>query len=611
MRLLSMRAVAALALAMFAGVLLAACGSDDDSGGSSGSVDETLAKHEPITEAPSDAPEGGSLEVVNSGDVDYIDPGAMYYQFSYMVQQATQRTLVGWPPDETEEPQPDIADGEPEISEDGLTVTFTIRDGVMFSPPVDREVTAADVEYAIERALMPGVANGYAEAYLGELEGFDEALETARTKETVAPDISGVTATDDKTLELTLDEPTSAVVIQSLSLPISAPVPEEYAKEFDAESPSTYGQNQVATGPYMIENDSSGEAIGYQPGKEIHMVRNPNWDPETDFRPAYLDEVTVTEGFTDVNSATRKILQGDSQVNGDIIPEPEGLKLAAQEYPDQLQLVPSGGNRYISLNTTIPPFDDINVRKAVIAAADREALRLERGGELVGPIAQHFIPPNFPGFEESGGLEGDPDIDFIKSTTGDPELAEEYFREAGFESGQYEGDDEVLIVAENAGIDKRVGEAANDLFTELGFNVTFRQVNGDIMYTRFCNRPDAEVAVCPNVGWLKDFNDPQSILDPTFNGENIQEINNSNWPQLDVPEINDAMNEAALITDENERAEKWGEIDTMVMEQAPAIPYLWDNQANVNSANVNTVVNLFNGVTDLSFTSVEEPSEEG
>ena len=400
-------------------------------------------------------------------------------------------------------------------------------------------------------------------------------------------------------------------MVQSLSLPISAPVPEEYAKEFDAENPSAYGPNQVATGPYMIENDSSGEAIGYQPGKEIHLIRNPNWDAETDFRPAYLDEITVTEGFSDVNSATRKILSGDSQVNGDIIPEPEGLKLAAQEFPDQLQLVPSGGNRYISMNTQIPPFDDINVRKAVVAATDREALRLERGGELVGPIAQHYIPPNFPGFEESGGLEGDPDIDFMQSTTGDPEVSEKYFKEAGFESGKYEGDDEVLIVAENAGIDKRVGEAANDLFTELGFNVTFRQVNGDIMYTKFCNRPDAEVAVCPNVGWLKDFNDPQSILDPTFNGENIQEINNSNWPQLDDPAINEAMNEAALITDEDERAEKWGEIDTMVTESAAAIPYLWDNQANVYSANVNAVMNLFNGVTDLSSTSVEEPSEEG
>ncbi len=93
--------------------------------------------------------------------------------------------------------------------------------------------------------------------------------------------------------------------------------------------------------------------------------------PTTDYRPAYLDRIEFKEGFTDVNSATRRILTGDSQVNGDILPEPEGLKLAATQYPDQLSITPSGGNRYVALNTTLPPFDDVNVRKAVLAAADR------------------------------------------------------------------------------------------------------------------------------------------------------------------------------------------------------------------------------------------------
>jgi peptide/nickel transport system substrate-binding protein len=596
------------ALLLLAVLGIAACGGDDDDDGGA-SVEEALGEFAPVNEAPDDATEGGTLEVIASGDVDYIDPGAQYYQFSYMISDATQRKLVSWPPDVTDEPQPDLAESEPEISDDNQTITFTIRDDVSFSPPVDRPVTAADFEYAIERAMLPGVPNGYIQAYMSEVEGFDEALEAVKEDETVAPDLKGVTAVDDQTLEIQLTKPTAATVVQALSLPISVPVPEEYAKEFDAESPSTYGQNQVSTGPYMIENNSEGEAIGYEPGREIHLVRNPNWDPETDYRPAYVDEITVTEGFTDVNSATRKILQGDSQVNGDIVPEPEGLKLAAQDYPDQLQLLPSGGNRYVALNTTIPPFDDINVRRAVVAAADREALRLERGGELVGPIATHFIPPDIPGFEEAGGLEG-PGFDFLANPQGDPELAAEYFRKAGYESGKYEGDEELLMVAENAGVDKRVGEAALDMFEELGFNIQFRQVNGDVMYTRFCSRPDAEVAICPNVGWIKDFNDGQSILDPTVNGENIIDVNNTNWPQLDVPEINQAINDASLVNDPEERAQAWGEVDRMVTEQAPAIPYVWDNQPTVASGNVNLVTNLFNGQADLNFTSIDQGSGE-
>jgi peptide/nickel transport system substrate-binding protein len=125
------------------------------------------------------------------------------------------------------------------------------------------------------------------------------------------------------------------------------------------------------------------------------------------------------------------------------------------------------------------------------------------------------------------------------------------------------------------------------------------------MYTKFCNVPKAAVAVCPNVGWLKDFNDAQSILEPTFSGDAIAPVNNSNWPQLDDPEVNQAMEEAKLITDPAERAQAWGEVDQMITALAPAVPYVWDFTPNVASANVNGVINAFNGTYDLAFTSLK------
>ncbi len=591
--------LSALSAAFAAG--LVACGSD-----SGGETDVAQNDFPPTTEAPSDAEEGGTLEVIAAGDVDYIDPGAMYYQFSYMIGYAAHRPLYSWQPADVEQASPDLAEGEAEISSDERTIEIAIRDGVEFSPPVDREVTSDDVKYALERALLPGVANGYVEAYMSDLEGFEEAQKAASEDKTVAPDIKGIETPDDKTIVFTLDKPTALLFVQALSLPVSAPVPEEYAKEFDAETPSTYGDNQVATGPYMIENDSSGELTGYSPGKEIHMVRNPSWDGSTDYRPAYLDEIQVTEGFTDLTSASRKILQGESQVNGDFAaPPPQILKEAATETPDQLSLSPAGGNRYIAMNTQIPPFDDLDVRKAVVAAADREALRLTRGGELIGPIASHYIPPDMPGFEEAGGTEG-PGLDFLANPEGDPDLAAEYMKDAGFESGKYEGKEELLMVGDDTGVGRKTAEVTLDLLEGLGFKVDFQPVTHDIMYTKFCNVPKEEVHVCPNVGWLKDFNDPQTILDPTFNGENIQPVNNSNWPQLDVPEINRAMEEAKLINDPAERAQAWGEIDTMIGEQAPAIPWVWDYNAGLRSENVNGVVNLFNGSWDLTFTSIDQ-----
>jgi peptide/nickel transport system substrate-binding protein len=596
MRRMPLKAVF-LALLVLLTLGLAACGDNEEGGGGLSASD-----FPPPTAPPDDAQKGGTLTVVNSGDVDYIDPGAGYYQPTYIVDFATQRTIVGWPPDKTGKPAPDLADGEPQISDDFKTITFKIKQGVKFSPPVNREITSADFKYAIERGLLPGVATGYIRPYLEDLLGFDAAEAKAAKNGTIAPNIPGITTPDDRTLVLKLDKPTAAVAEQALSLPIGAPVPEEYAKEFDADSPSTYSEHVVGTGPYMIENDDQGNVTGYSPGKEIILVRNPNWDPSTDYRPAYLDRIEYKEGFTDVNSAVRKILTGDSQVNGDILPEPAGLKLAATKYPDQLTLTGGSGNRYISLNTSIPPFNDINVRKAVIASADRESLRLARGGELAGAIATHFIPADFPGFEEAGGEKG-PNLDFIANPKGDPQLAAEYMRKAGFKSGKYEGDKPILIFGENAGVDKQVSEVVRDIFTKLGFKVTLREVSGDTVYTKFCNVPKTNYNVCATTGWIKDFNDPQSILDVPFNGASIVPTNNSNWPLLDVPAINKGLDKAKLVSDPQERLKAWGQLDDQIMAQAPAIPYLWDTQPGVNSKNVNLVINRFNATVDLSFTS--------
>jgi peptide/nickel transport system substrate-binding protein len=113
------------------------------------------------------------------------------------------------------------------------------------------------------------------------------------------------------------------------------------------------------------------------------------------------------------------------------------------------------------------------------------------------------------------------------------------------------------------------------------------------------------VPICPNVGWFKDFADPQSMLDPTFNGDNILEQGNVNWPQLNVPEINQAMKDAAVVPVGTERNKAWAKIGHMIAEQAPAIPWIWDKTALVNSKDVVAVANGYYTTHDLSYTSVK------
>jgi peptide/nickel transport system substrate-binding protein len=589
--------IASLALA------LASCGGDGDE-----SASETAAKFPAPTAAPDNAKKGGTLDVLANGDVDYIDPGGAYYQFTYMITSAAQRALLSWQPDDVAGPTPDLATGEPTISSDNKTLTFKIRPGIRYSPPlgggqgVERDVTSADVKYAVERALLPGVANAYATSYLDSLAGFDAALAAVEKDPTTAPEISGIETPDDQTIVFKLDQSEAAIVKQALSLPISAPVPEEYAKKYDAESPSGYGEHQLATGPYYVTN--------YEPGKNITMERNPNWDASTDWRPAYLDKIDIQEGFTDTVSAGKKILTGSEQVNGDFSSEPQTLKLAATKYPDQLTLTPSGGNRYVALNTSKPPFDDVNVRKAVVAGSDRESLRATRGGELTGPIATHFIPPDIPGFEEAGGLAGPQgsEFDFVQNPKGDPDLAASYMKKAGFSSGKCEGGEcSIDMVSDNAAPGSNTAQVVKDQLTQLGFKVDLQSVTQDVMYTKFCGVPANTPNVCPNVGWLKDFNDPQSILDVPFNGQAIKPSNNSNWPLLDVKSINDAMDKAALVNDPDERAKAWGKIDEDVTALAAAIPWVWDDQANIESSDVAGVINKFNANWDVAYTSLTNP----
>jgi peptide/nickel transport system substrate-binding protein len=124
------------------------------------------------------------------------------------------------------------------------------------------------------------------------------------------------------------------------------------------------------------------------------------------------------------------------------------------------------------------------------------------------------------------------------------------------------------------------------------------------MFSKFCGVPSANVAMCPTAGWLKDFADPQTFLDPTFNGDNILPSGNSNWSELDDPGLNERMRRAALLSAPAERARAWGDIDDRITQLAPAVPWLWPRHANLRSANVVGTIDEDNAVWSLAYTRI-------
>jgi peptide/nickel transport system substrate-binding protein len=518
----------------------------------------------------------------------------------WMLCRSTQRPLYSYKPDNGAQLVPDLAAAGPQVAADGKTVTVKIRSGVRFSLPVNREVTARDVKYAIERGFFNTVNNGYVGAYFGDIAGAKVGAAPGST-------ISGLQTPDDHTIVFHLTKPTGGVLAAgALAMPITAPVPQEYASALDKRNPSSYGQSQVATGPYMIQNDAKGRAVGYQPGRSIHLVRNPNWAKSTDFKPAYLDEIENMTAQTDTTVSSRRIVSGQGMVTGDFSPPPEILKQASTSQKDQLLISPGTGGRWVSMNTTIKPFDDINVRKAVIAGFDRNAMRLSRGGPIVGGLATHFLSPTIAGAAEAGGSKG-PGFDFMNDTgRPNPALSAQYFKKAGYPSGKYTGTESILMVGDSAGVAAKAAEIAKQNFEDMGFKVTLRLVTHESMYAKYCNVPAAKVAVCPNVGFVADFADGQTLLDPTFNGKNILKLNNANWSQLDDPHINQEMDRAEQLTDPSERAKAWAQADRDITAQAPAVPWLWDNNPVLASKNVNVAISKANGgIVDLNFSSLK------
>jgi peptide/nickel transport system substrate-binding protein len=546
--------------------------------------------------APAPVP-GGDLTMLASSDVDYLDPGHTYYTFGEMVTLATNRPLYSFRPDDALHPVPDLAAADPQISPDLKTVTVQIKPGIRYAPPVNREVTSADVKYAFERFFSVNVGGQYPEYF--------DVIKGAPSRETHGVrSISGITTPDPHTIVFKLRQRAGIAFAASLVMPVTVPVPQEYARRFDKHNPSTYNTHVAFTGPYMVQNSAAGSLTGYKPGKSIQLVRNPNWVAATDYRPAYLNAIHIN---TDAPNGTADAQQvaGGSNLLLDTNPPASALARLESSSPALLSTVQAGGFRYFSLNTKVKPFNDINVRKAVMAGFDRVGARQTRGGAAVGDIATHLLPPDLPGFAEAGGAAGFPDIDYFNAgnESGNMAIAAKYLKKAGYRSGRYKGTRRLLLVGPDENPGKATIVFAAGQLRKLGFKVRVRLVDQDAVYTDWCQIPAKRVAMCA-AGWFKDFADPESMLEPVFKGSLINHHSgNINYSMLDDHRLDAAMNAAAVATGED-RLTRWAAIDKRIIGDAAAIPFLWDKTTLLHAPNVASVPNPYLALWDLSFTSV-------
>ena len=274
----------------------------------------------------------------------------------------------------------------------------------------------------------------------------------------------------------------------------------------------------------MLKNNAEGKVlgIGYIPGKSATLVRNPNWNAEhrlparlpernqhQDRRHRHGDRPPGARRHEHRRRTTRRRRSRSSSSR---------LKNTRASS----QISPGAGSHYIGVNNKVGPFTNVDLRKAFWAALDRAAMDKARGGELVTDVMTHFIYPTIPGFEQAGGLKG-PQVDYNEHPEGNMAVAEKYMKLAGYPSGKYTGsqdDRQVVGATRQPGRTGRGNRQPDAEEPRLQDQVHARRsIDRCTRSTATC--PKEEIDVCPNVGWIADFADPQTVLNITFNGNLI------------------------------------------------------------------------------------------
>lgn len=574
------RVAAPVAVACTAALLaVAACsGGSTPSGSGAGSTDEGT---------PS---KGGTLNMLGSGDVDYMDPNITYYSVGYVAARLWSRQPYSFAadPKSSDEAVPDLAEAMPKVSDDGKTVQFTIRQGAKWNTSPARQITAEDVIRGIKRTCNPAQPFGGLPDYLDLFAGFsDFCAGFAKVKPDAAAiagyinknDVAGLkVGGDDRTVVMTLTHP-AAYLADMLTLPAFSPAPEEYDKYVPASA--DLAQNSLSSGPYRIAS--------YSPTKRIEFTRNPAWDAATDpVRKAYVDKVVVDETVS--QESTQQQLQTGTpgaDMEFDNYPPPSQLPGLISAQDPKLNLgETASSNPYIVFNTVSPnnngALGKVEVRQALMYALNRDTIIQALGGPKVYPPLTHVVPPSLVG----GETNFDP-------YPRDVNKAKQLLQQAGLGSGLT-----LKLLYRNAseGSSKAFATVQQDL-KEAGITVQGVPSPNADFYTRYLQVPSVAkrgVWDLSIAGWGADWygNGALSYFNPLFSGKTAFPPVGSNFGFYDSPAANALISKAVQATSEEEAATLWHQADQQVMKDAAFFPITNPKQANYRAEQVKNTVYL-------------------
>ena len=427
-----------------------------------------------------------------------------------------------------------------ETSEDGLTWTFHLRDGLKWSDGSD--LTANDFVYSWKRVCDPMVAAPYAETVLSMVEGYDKAIEGDL-------DALQVVAQDDNTLVVTLSNPCS--YFGSLAAFATLSPVQEATVTANGDAWATSAATYISNGPFYVSE--------WVPGSYIMMSKNPYyWNADA----IKLDGIKWNL-IEDSNAAYSAYQTGEVLMIKDVPTEEiPSLKGNADFYVD-----PIIGTYYISMNLERDAFKDARVRKALSLAIDRDYVANTLMQGTYSP-ADNFMGPGWidtDGTQFKDNANGGQSYIDVNNYEADLEEAKQLLADAGYPDG--EGFPSISYTTNDAGYHKVVAEYLQQAWAQLGIDLQVDIVEW-ASFTPMRRNGDFDIA---RNGWVGDYTDPSNMLELFYstNGNNDGKFSNADFDA--------AIDLSRTTLDSAERSKALHTAEDILMEETGCIPIAYYN----------------------------------
>jgi peptide/nickel transport system substrate-binding protein len=505
------------------------------------------------------------LKIVD-GTPDYLDPGLSYLLVSW---QAFQDVYVGLVVKAHVSCQtanctkilPGLATTTGTVTNGGKDYLFTLRKGLRYSN--GRPVKASDFKATIVRDFRlnsPGVG------FFSNIVGID----SCEKNPTNCKAVSGISTDDSaRTVEIRLKQPQSDF-LYVLSIPFTSVLPASTPQK-DTEKPPP-----AADGPYYFSS--------YSPKRSFTMQRNPYWKKgEIPAVPDGNPNKIVATLTNDQAQSAQFVASGQEMWDGNTLPT-DRLAYYKKKYGAQIKFYTTPSTYYFFMNQRLAPFDNLLARKAVNYGIDRQQLVNLSGG--LGVPTWNFLPPSYPQYKK------------ITPTPYPFNLAK---AKALVKASGTAGDKVSVYTISDVAVALSTGEYLQAQLNKIGYRATLKPLAGANYFTVVGNQSTRAQIGFTN--WFEDYPYPTDWFNILQNGQNITQVHNNNYGNVNVKSINQQIDHYGHLPPSQALSAStdaaWAKIDhDLVVKYASTAPYLNSILTSFFSSKMNVACDVFDDNDD-------------